>query len=83
MKKLALLFLACLLLTSLPALAEVGLLQESTLQFDLPLVKINDVLPLPDGDFLLSVLCDDPGLQLRCLVLHFDLLIPYSFPGTA
>ncbi len=62
MKKLALLLLACLMLTTLPALAEVGLINENVLQFNLPLVEIDDVIPLPDGDFLLSVLCDDPAL---------------------
>ena len=61
MKKL-LLLLACLMLSALPALAEVGLLHENTLQFDLPLVEIDDVLLLPDGNYLLSVLCDDPAL---------------------
>lgn len=62
MKKLALLLVACLILTALPALAEVGLIGEHVLQFDLPLVEIEDVLPLPDGTLLLSATCDDPAL---------------------
>lgn len=53
---------ACLLLTALPALAEVGLIGESPLQFDLPVVAVNDVITLPDGNLLLSAACDDPAL---------------------
>lgn len=62
MKKLALLLLACLMLAALPALAEVGLISESPLQFDLPVVAVNDVITMPDGDLLLSATCDDPAL---------------------
>ena len=62
MKKLIPLLLLCLMLAVCPALAEVGLINENVLQFDLPLVEIDDVIPLSDGDYLLSVLCDDPAL---------------------
>ena len=62
MKKLVLLLLACLLLAVCSALAEVRLISENVLQYDLPLVEIDDVIPLPGGDFLMSVLCDDPAL---------------------
>lgn len=61
MKKLCL-FLLVLMLTVFPALAEVGLLQESVLQFDLPLLEIDDVISLPDSTYLLSATCDDPAL---------------------
>lgn len=61
MKKLCLCLLL-MMLTALPALAEIGLLDESILQFDLPLQEIDDVIALPDGSYLLSATCNDPAL---------------------
>ena len=62
MKKLALLLLACLMLSVLPAMAEVGLLSESPLQFEFPLVSMDDAIALPDGNLLLSAICEYPAL---------------------
>lgn len=61
MKKFCL-FLLLLMLTALPALAEIRLLDENILQFDLPLLEIDDVISLSDGNYLLSAICDDPAL---------------------
>ncbi len=54
MKKLTtLLLLFCLILTALPATAEVHLTEEKPLQFPVPLSLVTQVHPLPDGNLLI------------------------------